>query len=307
MQNLSNHNENNIAYLHAMVVAGAVLFSLPLQFLQGNAQIFVGFLLPQLFYMIAVFVFVFAIKKAKTFKQINNFIPVNKPKIGSLVLTLPASIGMFCAFLIFGVSVSYIFASFGINSAPVLPENQNIGLIFLTIFIVAVLPGVFEELFFRGLYLTALKDRGLVQTIVFSSLIFAFSHMNPLQIIYQFLLGATLAFITIKTKSVIYAIIMHFLSNTFVIILPLFISFFAYIHIFSWANMVIMAIISFVGFTVLIPSTKFLIKFANKGEKIEEIAEKTENQPNIKRNLGIAFICLLAFLILATIVVAVAS
>ena len=52
------------------------------------------------------------------------------------------------------------------------------------IFSIGVMPGVFEELMFRGVIMTGYKRTGLVRSVVFSALLFGIMHLNLYQLAY---------------------------------------------------------------------------------------------------------------------------
>lgn len=79
---------------------------------------------------------------------------------------------------------------------------------------------VCEEALFRGSVLSSLGVMGSFKKrnrvffmIIVCGLLFAVMHMNPMQTVYQFLLGGTLAYVTIRFGSIIPAIIIHMLNN----------------------------------------------------------------------------------------------
>lgn len=76
-----------------------------------------------------------------------------------------------------------------------------------------VVPAVFEELFFRGVLLSCLKNTGVVLSAVISALFFALYHGSAAQLIYQFIYGFFLAIMTMRANSVYPAILSHFLNN----------------------------------------------------------------------------------------------
>lgn len=88
----------------------------------------------------------------------------------------------------------------------------------LNIFLLAVLPAVFEELIYRGIILNGLRRFGAVNAVVISALLFALAHGSAMQFFYQFILGIVLGFVIIKTGSVIASMVVHFLNNAIVLI-----------------------------------------------------------------------------------------
>ena len=78
---------------------------------------------------------------------------------------------------------------------------------------IAVMPAIFEELFFRKSLIGISRGFGEKFAVVFSSLIFAVSHLNFSQAIFAFLMGLILGTLHIKTKSMKYNCLIHFLNN----------------------------------------------------------------------------------------------
>lgn len=87
---------------------------------------------------------------------------------------------------------------------------------FMGYFVIAFLPAIAEEMFFRGFVLSSLLKRVKPwMAIVVSALLFGIFHMNFVQIIPATLTGVILAYITYKSKSIYPAMLMHFLNNAF--------------------------------------------------------------------------------------------
>ena len=84
-----------------------------------------------------------------------------------------------------------------------------------------------EEVLFRGSVpgsfteLTRDKKRGELWTVLLCGAAFMLMHTNPEQTVYQFLLGCMLAMLTIACRSVIPAIIVHFLNNAIALVLSI--------------------------------------------------------------------------------------
>lgn len=78
-------------------------------------------------------------------------------------------------------------------------------------------PAVAEELFFRGALLKSLSKTGVITSALVSALCFSLYHGSAAQLVYQFIYGVLLAVLTFSAKSVIPAIIAHFINNFAVI------------------------------------------------------------------------------------------
>ena len=77
----------------------------------------------------------------------------------------------------------------------------------------AVIPGIVEEIMFRGIILTNLSPYGKGMAIVCSALLFGLMHMNPSQFFYTTLMGLILGYIYVRTRSIWICIIIHFTNN----------------------------------------------------------------------------------------------
>lgn len=106
------------------------------------------------------------------------------------------------------------FSIFGIkNSVDLSTESSTPFESFLNIVSVCVIPALVEEFLFRGIVLGKLRFFGESFALFMSSMLFALMHGNIIQIPFAFIVGLSLAFITIKTNSILPCIIVHFLIN----------------------------------------------------------------------------------------------
>ena len=78
---------------------------------------------------------------------------------------------------------------------------------------IAVIPAIVEEILFRGVILTNLMPYGRGVAILGSAILFGLMHGNILQFLYTTLMGVTLGFIYVRTKSIWCGILIHFFNN----------------------------------------------------------------------------------------------
>jgi membrane protease YdiL (CAAX protease family) len=91
-------------------------------------------------------------------------------------------------------------------------EVMSLSALGVALILGGVFAAVFEELTFRGILLGAYKDSP--KTGVFlSAALFALMHMNIDQTFYAFFMGIVLAVLTLKSRSIIPAMVVHFLNN----------------------------------------------------------------------------------------------
>jgi sodium transport system permease protein len=93
-----------------------------------------------------------------------------------------------------------------------LPLQQEQVVPYMLVF--ALLPALCEELAFRGFILAGLLKNFRPRTaVVLSSFLFALFHMNVFQFLPAFFLGVVLGLLTIRSRSLVPAIMFHLLHN----------------------------------------------------------------------------------------------
>ena len=94
---------------------------------------------------------------------------------------------------------------------PTIPSTE-IGKI-MYLLIISVLPAIFEEILFRGFILQSLRRFGDLYAVIISALIFALYHGNFNQLPNAFIMGVAIAFLAVRTGSLIPGMILHFINN----------------------------------------------------------------------------------------------
>ena len=101
------------------------------------------------------------------------------------------------------------------------PSLDGFGLVGV-IFVVAVLPAVFEEILFRGVVLDGAYAYGTAGAALLCGGLFSIFHQSPLQTIYPFVCGTAFALLAIRAGSVFPTILAHFINNLVIILLEKF-------------------------------------------------------------------------------------
>ena len=96
---------------------------------------------------------------------------------------------------------------------PNVPSGTNLYTYLLSLGCVAVVPALFEELFFRGMLLREYEAYGARKAIIVTSLTFAMLHGNIYSLGFTMILGVLCAIVTVRTNSVISGMIVHFTVN----------------------------------------------------------------------------------------------
>ncbi|HLL04600.1 MAG TPA: ABC transporter permease subunit/CPBP intramembrane protease [Myxococcaceae bacterium] len=86
--------------------------------------------------------------------------------------------------------------------------------------VIALAPGVCEEAAFRGVMLTGLSRTGSrTVAVVGSALAFGLIHIHPTQVVVTFAAGLLLGHATLKTRSILAGVVLHFINNASAVLL----------------------------------------------------------------------------------------
>ncbi len=124
---------------------------------------------------------------------------------------------------------------------------DNILQFFIIFFVVAIVPSISEELYFRGLLFKSLEQFNFIIICLITSFVFAFFHLQMINFLTLFFIGLYLCFIRNLTNNIIYSIIIHLFINLKAILLinfnimitykfGIFINFFLIIYIIKKLN-----------------------------------------------------------------------
>ncbi len=146
--------------------------------------------------------------------SLNEVLPFKKVKPDLMIKTVVMALAVvFVAnyltdYFVQGMSL------FGLhNNVSMSFESHNVVDNILYIISVAIIPALTEEFAFRGIILHKLRKYGDAYAVFISALLFGLLHGNIVQIPFAFTVGIAVGFITIKTGSILPAIIVHFLNN----------------------------------------------------------------------------------------------
>jgi membrane protease YdiL (CAAX protease family) len=106
--------------------------------------------------------------------------------------------------------------------------------------------------------LNGLKNVKTVLSILFVGVCFSLYHASLLQLIYQFIYGVVLSFLTIKSKSVIPAIIAHLLNNVIVLVLTYF---------YGMSDVIMTPYLIVIGLLLLVGGVLFLAFYKRENTK----------------------------------------
>ncbi|MBR2988609.1 MAG: CPBP family intramembrane metalloprotease [Clostridia bacterium] len=168
----------------------------------------IGLLVPFLIYK-------FYLKKSVL--EVFTFSNFRKPDWKVMLLCIPLTATLMVATMVIATIWRLFLISFGYQ----LPSGGGygggefvLGLMLYEILLSAVFPAVCEEFTDRGGLLTTLRGSFPdFQAALLCGLIFGLSHQNVEQVVYTFFMGVFLAFLTMKTRSIFPAMLVHFINN----------------------------------------------------------------------------------------------
>ena len=161
-------------------------------------------------------IFIFAVTRKSKVSQVFKFYGFRRINWKAILLSI--AIGVVVYFL--NIIISTFFNSFismlGYRSAGSGGSDgasYPVWLLFVNIFMTAVLPAICEETAHRGMLLKGLGPLGQKWAIIISSVLFGLLHLNIEQVFYATLIGFLLGYISTICENIYPAIIIHFMNN----------------------------------------------------------------------------------------------
>ena len=113
--------------------------------------------------------------------------------------------------------LNWLFPKIGVDGGLIekigFEPQKTFGGILIFITGMALVPAIFEELLFRKWILNSSKKYGAVFAVILSSVLFALYHANVNQGIFALLIGILFGTIAVKTGTIKYTVLLHFLNN----------------------------------------------------------------------------------------------
>lgn len=256
--------------------------------MQSDWFLYISYLLPQTSFAITAIWF---LSRLKT--PVKGVLTAQKCKPRYFLLAFTMQIGLFSLSELNGLFLQFL-ERFGYQDAGIaLPNMDGFGFVGV-LFTVALVPAVFEEIFFRGVLLKGLKKFGETGAVLLCGALFALYHQNPAQTVYQFCCGVAFALVAVRSGSILPTIASHFFNNALVLTLAKF-------GVTAFPTPVFVAVMLVSG-ACLIASLVWLF-VVDKREKTSEdsTAEKTVEETESKTrffpyaSVGIA-VCMLTWL-----------
>lgn len=216
--------------------------------------------------------------------KLKNLIGFNGFKWYYALIALALSTAMFFGLGFVNDALVGFLARLGVELGGVNIPLDTVGQYILFSIVLALLPAVFEEIFFRGLIIKCLDGVKPLYIVIAVSLCFAVYHCSAAQLIYQLIYGALLTLLALSAKSSIPSIIAHFINNFAVITLEYFNVGVNLYHLLG----IIVGIISLIAITTAL----ILLLKKNKNESVQNNGSQKISWFYIFSSLGI-FVCVL--------------
>ena len=140
------------------------------------------------------------------------------PWLSSLVLILSAAILMISGGLllstVFG-GLDSLSSNFSLYDTFISKTDGSIPSSMYLFVAYAILPAICEEFVFRGILCYEYESGGVMRAVLFSSVFFALLHFNPVNILTYLFSGMVLALVLYASRSLVGAMLAHFLYNVF--------------------------------------------------------------------------------------------
>ncbi len=195
--------------------ASLVIDRLSLYSIAETVDYYVLFIVPQFFLPVLTVHVALLIPLLGSFK-IKSCIKSEKVPLHYFILC----IGMFPGISLAANMISYMISGLlSLIGVPVLDVMSSVPVpktpvqIFFLFFVMAVLPAICEEFIYRGFLLRGVSEFGKAGAVFVSSFAFGMMHATIQQIPFAFLIGLFLSYITVRFKSIVLPVVLHFVNN----------------------------------------------------------------------------------------------
>ena len=204
------NREKEIAYVSILYTLTVFAFFIGMYYLSDidyykSAVIgeFLLILLPAL-----LFVEIGIIRGKKEFLRFNKISASTAVMVSFLILFSMPVFGMINNLVYF--MFSRIFGAVEIYSSPVPRDLRDL---IISLIVLALVPAVCEEFFFRGVLQGVFRRHGHIFSIVFTGILFSFLHLDIQRFIGIALLGSFIGYIVYRTNSLYAGMVAHFINN----------------------------------------------------------------------------------------------
>ncbi len=151
--------------------------------------------------------------------NIRDVFRLNSPGLTPMVIILFAAIPASFVGNALNMLIIYPLSLIGKLPETPIPVPQNLTDVLLMIFVIAVTPGICEEILNRGVILKAYEKRGTYKAIVISGIFFGIFHFDVQNLLGPIFLGILFSYYVIRTNSIFSSMFAHFLNNAYAVVI----------------------------------------------------------------------------------------
>ena len=140
------------------------------------------------------------------------------PRPSSFLIIISGTLLMISGGLLFSVlfgGLDSLSRNFSLYDTFISKGNGTIPSTIYLLIAYAVIPAICEEFIFRGILCHEYERGGVARSVIFSAIFFALLHFNPVNIITYLFSGVILALVLYASRSLIGAMLAHFIYNVF--------------------------------------------------------------------------------------------
>lgn len=164
----------------------------------------------QILLVIPVVILLIAHKSRNPKDSIMDYMRLKRVRIGTILLVIVFS-GLIRPLITIVNAFSMFFVKNEVQTAmtTIIDDNN----IWLSLFIVGMVPGMLEEFVYRGYFFGTYKRHSFWRGVIISSLVFGMMHLNFNQFGYAAVMGVIMCLLAEATGSIVSGMIMHFCIN----------------------------------------------------------------------------------------------
>lgn len=210
-------NVNLIYFIIAVLFVGIrILSSTSLLNFMGETASYILNVTIQIGLMLLFPLFAISALRKKSVGQTLEDFGLKTISLKEVFISIGIGIIVFVLNIIFSTIIQFILSLLGYSmasSGSVTTAEPTIANLILSLLMTAVLPAFCEEFTHRGMLLSGYKVLGFKKAVLYSSILFGLIHLNINQFFFATLVGVVLASVTLFSRSIIPAMIIHFLNN----------------------------------------------------------------------------------------------
>ncbi|MGO1369172.1 MAG: CPBP family glutamic-type intramembrane protease [Senegalia sp. (in: firmicutes)] len=172
-------------------------------------ELFSGLLITE-YILVLLPVIIFLKVKGYSIKKV---LRLNKIKFKDILLVIFITILLYPVAAFVNSIMLIIVSLFGELKPTPIPTPSSASFYLLGLFVIAITPGICEEIMFRGLIMSGYSSKGYKKAIFISAFLFGIFHFNIQNLLGPIFLGIVFGFIVYRTNSLIAGMIAHATNN----------------------------------------------------------------------------------------------